>query len=44
MRAAIEQGRYSSSLEVALKIAHVFGEPVEPVERVERVFRFPDSA
>jgi len=26
---AIEQGRYSPSLEVALKIAAAFGEPVE---------------
>ncbi|HKL53418.1 MAG TPA: helix-turn-helix transcriptional regulator [Wenzhouxiangellaceae bacterium] len=28
---AIEQGRYSPSLEVALKIAQAFGEPVEQV-------------
>jgi len=28
---AIEQGRYSPSLEVALKIAQTFGEPVEQV-------------
>ncbi len=28
---AIEQGRYSPSLEVALKIAAAFGEPVEHV-------------
>lgn len=28
---AIEQGRYSPSLEVALKIAAAFGEPVERV-------------
>jgi len=28
---AIEQGRYSPSLEVALKIAQAFGEPVESV-------------
>jgi len=28
---AIEQGRYSPSLEVALKIARVFDEPVERV-------------
>ena len=28
---AIEQGRYSPSLEVALKIAEAFGEPVERV-------------
>lgn len=28
---AIEQGRYSPSLEIALKIAHAFGEPVEQV-------------
>ena len=34
---AIEQGRYSPSLEVALKIAEAFGEPVE------RVFWFSQS-
>jgi len=28
---AIEQGRYSPSLEVALKIAQAFGEPIERV-------------
>lgn len=28
---AIEQGRYSPSLEVALKIARAFGEPVDKV-------------
>lgn len=28
---AIEQGRYSPSLEVALKIARAFGEPVEQI-------------
>ncbi|MCC5865550.1 MAG: helix-turn-helix transcriptional regulator [Wenzhouxiangella sp.] len=28
---AIENGRYSPSLEVALKIARVFGEPVESI-------------
>lgn len=28
---AIEQGRYSPSLEVALRIARAFGEPVERV-------------
>ncbi len=31
--AAIEQGRYSSSLEVAFRIAHVFGKPLEAVFR-----------
>ncbi len=34
---AIEQGRYSPSLEVALKIAQAFGEPVE------RIFWFSRS-
>jgi len=34
---AIEQGRYSPSLEVALKIAQAFGEPVD------RVFWFSQS-
>ena len=29
--AAIEQGRYSPSLEVAFRIAHVFGKPLEAV-------------
>ncbi len=29
--AAIEQGRYSPSLEVAFRIAHVFGKPLEEV-------------
>ena len=29
--AAIEQGKYSPSLEVAFKIAHVFGKPVDHV-------------
>lgn len=28
---AIESGRYSPSLEVALKIAHSFGQPVEAI-------------
>ncbi len=32
---AIEQGRYSPSLEVAFKIAHVFGVPLD------RVFGYP---
>jgi putative transcriptional regulator len=32
---AIEQGRYSPSLEVAFKIARVFGVPLE------RVFQYP---
>jgi putative transcriptional regulator len=31
--AAIEQGRYSPSLEVAFRIAHVFGKPLEAVFR-----------
>ena len=29
--AAIEQGKYSPSLEVAFRIAHVFGKPLETV-------------
>ena len=29
--AAIEQGKYSTSLEVAFRIAHVFGKPLEEV-------------
>lgn len=29
--AAIEQGKYSPSLEVAFRIAHVFGKPLEHV-------------
>lgn len=33
--AAIEQGRYSPSLEVAFRIAHVFGKPLEEVFRWE---------
>lgn len=35
---AIEQGRYSPSLEVAFKIARVFGVPLE------RVFHYPDES
>lgn len=35
--AAIEQGRYSPSLESALKIARIFGKPVE------EIFRWEDS-
>ena len=35
---AIEQGRYSPSLEVAFKIARVFGVPLE------RVFGYPEEA
>ena len=31
--AAIEQGKYSPSLEVAFRIAHVFGKPLEGVFR-----------
>lgn len=31
--AAIEQGRYSPSLEVAFRIARVFGKPIEAVFR-----------
>ncbi len=34
---AIEAGRYSPSLEVAFKIAHVFGEPLD------RVFAYPEE-
>lgn len=34
---AIEQGRYSPSLEVAFKIARVFGAPLE------RVFQYDDD-
>jgi putative transcriptional regulator len=34
---AIEQGRYSPSLEVAFKIARVFGVPLETV------FQYPDD-
>ncbi|MBO9670272.1 MAG: helix-turn-helix domain-containing protein [Sphingobium sp.] len=33
--AAIEQGRYSPSLESALKIARIFGKPVEEIFRWE---------
>jgi putative transcriptional regulator len=29
--AAIEQGKYSPSLEVAFRIAHVFGKPLEAI-------------
>ncbi|NYF31252.1 helix-turn-helix transcriptional regulator [Sphingopyxis sp. JAI108] len=29
--AAIEQGKYSPSLEVAFRIAHVFGKPLDTV-------------
>lgn len=29
--AAIEQGKYSPSLEVAFRIAHIFGQPLEEV-------------
>lgn len=35
---AIEQGRYSPSLEVAFKIAHAFGVPLE------QVFGYPKEA
>jgi putative transcriptional regulator len=31
--AAIEQGRYSPSLEVAFRIAHVFDKPLEQIFR-----------
>lgn len=31
--AAIEQGKYSPSLEVAFRISHVFGKPLEEVFR-----------
>ncbi|WP_310376305.1 helix-turn-helix transcriptional regulator [Catenuloplanes atrovinosus] len=34
---AIEQGRYSPSLEIAFQIAHVFGVPLEDV------FHYPSS-
>jgi putative transcriptional regulator len=34
---AIEQGRYSPSLEVAFQIAHVFGVPLEDV------FQYPEG-
>ncbi len=34
---AIEQGRYSPSLEIAFRIAHVFG------VRLDEVFSYPDS-
>jgi putative transcriptional regulator len=36
--AAIEQGKYSPSLEVAFRIARVFGKPLE------EVFRWADNA
>jgi putative transcriptional regulator len=36
--AAIEQGKYSPSLEVAFRIARVFGKPLE------EVFRWSDDA
>lgn len=35
---AIEQGRYSPSLEVAFQIARIFGVPLE------KVFQYPDDA
>ena len=35
---AIEQGRYSPSLEMAFRIAHVFKVPLD------EVFHYPDSA
>ena len=35
---AIEQGKYSPSLEVAFQIAHVFGVPLDDV------FHYPDPA
>jgi putative transcriptional regulator len=35
---AIEQGRYSPSLETAFKIAHVFKVPLEDV------FHYPDTS
>ena len=35
---AIEQGRYSPSLEVAFQVARVFGVPLE------EVFQYPDDA
>jgi putative transcriptional regulator len=34
---AIEQGRYSPSLEMAFQIAHVFGVPLD------EVFQYPDA-
>ena len=34
---AIEQGRYSPSLEMAFRIAHVFGVPLD------EVFQYPDQ-
>jgi putative transcriptional regulator len=34
---AVEQGRYSPSLEVAFKIAHVFGVPLD------EVFHYPEE-
>ncbi len=33
--AAIEQGKYSPSLEVAFRIAHIFNKPLEEVFRWE---------
>jgi putative transcriptional regulator len=35
---AIEQGRYSPSLEMAFQIAHVFGVPLE------EVFQYPEES
>lgn len=35
---AIEQGRYSPSLETAFQIAHVFGVPLE------EVFQYPEES
>ena len=35
---AIEQGKYSPSLEVAFQIAHVFGAPLDDV------FQYPESS
>ncbi|WP_370972011.1 helix-turn-helix transcriptional regulator [Amycolatopsis sp. cg9] len=35
---AIEQGRYSPSLEVAFQLAHVFGVPLE------EVFQYPEES
>jgi putative transcriptional regulator len=35
---AIEQGRYSPSLEMAFRIAHVFG------VRLDEVFQYPEEA
>jgi putative transcriptional regulator len=37
--AAIEQGRYSPSLEVAFRIAQVFGKPLEEVFRWQNAIR-----